>query len=617
MHSLLKLRSLFAVATAAALAAGCGGGGHDDDDESPAPAALLNNPDPLGGCSALAPLASALSSPGMQVAITSATLRSTATTDASGNYRPYCAVVGTINGGRVGNRVAGQTEAVATYAIAFQVNLPSTWNGNLFFAGGGGSNGSIPNTTGTVTNGEAVNPLLAGYATASTDTGHSNATNNDPANGGTAAFGLDNQARLDFGYNGIGLTKQLANKLIERYYGKAQTHSYFAGCSEGGREAMMVAQRFGSEFDGVVAGDPGSDLPKAWLAEAWDTQQFASAARAQNLFETTGPGAGTTPLLNAAIRPAQWTALQQAVLAQCDAADGLADGMTNKPCNFDLSRVTCGTAGAPAECLSSVQATALQRVMAGARNSAGTALYSDWPWDPGIGAPGWLAWKTGAYSTTGTNTAINVTLGGGAGPLIFTTPPTLGLGTANSLVQYQLNFNFDTDAPKISATSATYPVAPIDFMGTHSTDLSAFKARGGRMILYHGLADPVFSFKYTARWIDSLSGNSANGNPRDFVRLFGIPGMNHCSGGPATDNVPVFTALVNWLEKGQAPDRIVAQSSPAAPAAFGWALPAGATTRVRPLCPYPQYAHYIGATGTSAAALAAQNNPSSYVCTNP
>ena len=609
-----------AVAAVATLAA-CGGGGSSPSPAptpAPAPAALLGSPDELGGCAALAGLAADLSDTGRAVTITSATLSSSATADASGNYPHYCAVVGKINAGRVGYKAAGQTDAMSTYAIAFQVNLPSTWNGRLYFGGGGGSDGSVPNTTGTITAGEAVNPLLLGYATASNDSGHDNGANSDPNNAGTAAFGLDPQARVDFGYNAIGLTKQAANLLISRYYGKAQDHSYFVGCSEGGREAMMVAQRYGDEFDGVIAGDPGSDLPKAWLAEAWDTQQFAAAAASQGFYETTGPGAGTTPLLNAAFSPAQWAAVKGTIIAQCDAADGLADGMVNKPCTgFDSSVLACGAPNAPADCLSTAQLTALQNVMSGAKNSAGQPLYADWPWDPGIGEFGWTIWKTGFYSTTGVNGAINVTLGGGAGPLIFTTPPTEGLATANSLVQYQLNFNWDTDAPKISTTSGIYTTSAMDFMGTHSTDLSKFKANKGKLLLYHGRGDPVFSYNYTANWVDSLSTNSANGTVKDFVRLFGVPGMNHCSGGPATDTFPIFTAMVNWVEKGQAPDTIVAQSSTAAPATYGWTLPSGATTRVRPLCPHPQYARYIGPGGSSAAALAAQNNPSSYVCATP
>jgi Tannase and feruloyl esterase len=624
MTRLSNLRLLFALAVVGVAAVGCGGG---DDTPAPAPAptpappppppppaALLNNPDPASGCAALAPLASSLSATGMQVAITSATLKATATPDANGNYQPYCAVVGTINGGRQGTQLAGQTTAQTTYAIGFQVNLPSTWNGKLFFSGGGGTDGSIPPTTGAITNAETVNPLLLGYATASDDSGH-NASNNDNNNAGGAAFGLDQQARTDFGYNAIGRTKTLANGLISSYYAKAQTHSYFVGCSEGGREAMMVTQRLGDQFDGVVAGDPGSDLPKGWLAEAWNTQQFSAAAAAQGFFETSGPGAGTTPLMNAAVQPAQWTALQQAILGQCDAADGLVDGMVNKTCNFDPSVLACGAAGAPAACWLPAQMTALQKVIAGAKNTAGTSLYSDWLWDPGIGQAGWLVWNTGFYGTTGTNSAINVTLGGGAGPLVFTTPPTAGLATANSLVQFQLGFNWDTDVAKLTATTATYPEAPLDFMGTHSTDLSKFKANGGKMILYHGRGDPVFSFKYTAGWVDSLSTTPGNGTVQDFVRLFAVPGMNHCSGGPATDSFPAFTAMVNWVENGQAPDMLVAQSSTAAPALYGWTLPAGATTRVRPLCPYPQYARYIGASGNSAAALAQQNSPSSYVCT--
>lgn len=629
MENLARLKLLFGLSAAALAAAGCGGGsggGGDNHAAAPAPASapspapapppLFNADDEATGCASVASIAADLGASGMQVAITSATLKATSTADANGNYHAYCAVAGTINGGRAGTKVAGQTDAQTTYAIAFQVNLPSDWNGRLYFAGGGGSDGSVPNTTGTITNGEAVNPLLAGYATASDDSGHSNAVNSDPNNGGSAAFGLDNQARIDFGYNAIGLTKKVSNTLISRYYGKRQSYSYFAGCSEGGREAMMVSQRFGDEFDGVLAGDPGSDLPKAWLAEAWNTQQFAAASRAQGYFETTGPGAGVTPLLNASVTTAQWTALKAAVNAQCDAADGLQDGMVNKACtSFDPTPLTCGAPGAPADCWQPAQMTALKNVMAGAKNSAGQSLYSDWPWDPGIGEPGWLAWNTGQYSTTGANTAINVTLGGGAGPLIFLTPPTTGLATANSLVNFQLNFNWDTDAPKIFATGGSYTQSGYDFMGTHSTDLGTFKKHGGKLILYHGRADPVFSFNYTARWVDSLASVAANGTVKDFVRLFGVPGMNHCSGGPATDSFPAFSALVKWVENGTAPDMLVAQSSATAPTTYGWTLPAGATTRVRPLCPYPQYARYIGTTGTSAAALAQQNNPSSYVCT--
>ena len=337
----------------------------------------------------MATLASELSATGRKVSITSATLSTTTATDASGNPQSYCAVVGTINGGRAGFKAAGQTDAQTTYAIGFQINLPSTWNSRLFFSGGGGTDGSIPDTTGVITDGEAVNPLLSGYATVSDDSGHSDSVNSDPNNAGSSAFGLDPQARLDFGYNAIGQTKQLANQLIARYYGKKQDYAYFMGCSEGGREAMMVSQRFGDEFDGVVAGDPGSDLPKAWLAEAWDTQQFAAAAAAQGFFENGHGASAGTPLLSSAFTSTQWSAMQNAILAKCDADDGLVDGMINKACTFDVSTLACGTAGAPTapNCLSTAQVTAMQKVMGGPKDSAGDALYADWPWDVGIGAP--------------------------------------------------------------------------------------------------------------------------------------------------------------------------------------------------------------------------------------
>ena len=156
------------------------------------------------------------------MAITSATLSKTTATDASGNPRPIAPWSAPSTAAAPGFKVAGQTDAQTTYAIGFQINLPSTWNSRLFFSGGGGTDGSIPNTTGVITNGETVNPLLAGYATVSDDSGHSDSVNSDPNNAGSSAFGLDPQARLDFGYNAIGQTKQLANQLITRYYGKKQ-----------------------------------------------------------------------------------------------------------------------------------------------------------------------------------------------------------------------------------------------------------------------------------------------------------------------------------------------------------------------------------------------------------
>ena len=190
MGSHATLKVLIAGALSAAAVTGCGGGGSGFSlpiaaapAPAPAPAAppapapapaqppLLNNPDAAAGCAAVAALASELSATGRKVSVTSATLSKTTATDANGNPQTYCAVVGTINGGRAGSKAAGQTDAQTTYTIGFQINLPSTWNSRLFFSGGGGTDGSIPNTTGVITSAEAVNPLLSGYATVSDDSG--------------------------------------------------------------------------------------------------------------------------------------------------------------------------------------------------------------------------------------------------------------------------------------------------------------------------------------------------------------------------------------------------------------------------------------------------------------
>jgi feruloyl esterase len=189
------------------------------------------------------------------------------------------------------------------------------------------------------------------------------------------------------------------------------------------------------------------------------------------------------------------------------------------------------------------------------------------------------------------NSSINATLGSGAISAVFTTPPTPEPSSGAGPIEYLLNFNFDTDAAKIFAESGTFTKAAWDFMRADSTDLSAFNKHGGKLLITHGVSDPVFSVNDTISWVNEV--NKVNkGKASEFVRFFAVPGMTHCGGGPSTDRYDAFDALVTWVEKKSAPDTIIATTGPATP----W------PGRTRPLCAYPAYAHYKGAGSIEAAA---------------
>jgi Tannase and feruloyl esterase len=496
----------------------------------------------------------------------------------------HCEIIGAINE-RV-SPVDGQP-----YAIKFHLRLPTDWNGRFLFSGGGGTDGNL---------GAANGPQFQqGYAVVSTDGGHDNTVNTSDV-AGNSEFGFDPQARSDYGYNAHVQVAEMAQTIIKKFYGKTPRYSYFSGCSEGGREGLMFSQRFPDFFDGIVAGSPGMDLPKAAVAEAWDSQAFARAARAMTPFGN--------PDLASSFTNAELAIVGNAILGQCDADDGLVDGMVFNPyaCHFDPA--TLGPSGTSQ--LSDVQVTALRAVFGGAKNSRGQPLYAGWLWDPGIAAFGWRQWKIGpivpGFPIPG-NSAINVTLGGAALPFIFTTPPNsmtggtdlapgttittaspLGPGTAgfgDAFVPWVLGFNMDTDAPKIFARTKLYRESAMDFMGTSSTDYRKFGRRGNKLIVYSGQADPVFSTKYHVGWYHALiARNGGLYRTRQFARLFMVPGMNHCGGGPATSQFDAFTAMVNWVEQGNAPDSIVGT----APAGTPW------PGRTRPLCAYPKQARYVG-----------------------
>ena len=494
----------------------------------------------------------------------------------------HCELVGKLNE-RAG--VNGQR-----YAINFRLRLPTAWNGRFFFQGGGGSNGTIGNALGALQGQQPSVALALGYAVVSQDSGHDNATNNDPARGGTTTFGLDPQARLDFGYNSYDQVTQVSKALIKLFYGRAPEKSYFVGCSEGGREGMMLSQRFPEHFDGILACAPGFRLPRAAIAEAWDSQAFAGAARAANLVD-----ANNQPFLNKSFTDEDLALVARAALDACDSLDGLADGMiqdftgcTTAAVSPRLEPVTCRGPKTDA-CLSPAQVVALKTVFDGTRTSTGVMVYARWAWDIGIGGKtgpafnqGWRAWKLGAYGAPA-NSAINLTLGASALPHIFVTPPVATAAAGGAPAAFSFGLTIDEAFRALANTTDTYRESSWEFMRADSTDLAAFKARGGKLIIAQGVSDPVFSIIDTLDWwkdLDVVNGGRAS----EFVRLFAVPGMNHCAGGPSTDQFDAFGALVSWVETGSAPDRIVATARMTTP----W------PGRTRPLCAYPRQARYAG-----------------------
>ena len=575
VQSKIGLNAGLAFVAAVLLVAGCsgGGGGPQYTQTSQGCAALVN--------------ASGLPNP--TTVITSATMNPA--TAASGNtpaLPEHCEILGSMNK-RVSS-VDGKT-----YAINFHLRLPTSWNGRFYFMGGGGSNGNLGDALGTMGGGQSVNALSLDYAVISTDSGHDNVIDNNTNANGTAAFGLDPQARIDYGYNAYDQVTQLGKAMIAKYYGRPPDKSYFVGCSEGGREAMLMSQRFPTYFDGIVAGDPGFHLPNMGSsAPAFLIQTLAPLATAAGQVSTTG-----LPLVNKVFTDADIQLISNAVSAACDGLDGLVDGISNNlaACTDavvvpQLTALTC-TGAKTAACLTASQIAALKTVFAGPKNSQGQPLYVSTPWDIGIGGMNGTTFNAnfrnnwfGTYSSA-TNNLSKVSLSATVATAVYLTPPVPLpiVPNLDPIFNFAMNFNLDQDFSKIFATSGIYTQSAQQFAIADSTDLSAFKARGGKMLIYHGGSDPNFSVNDTINYYNSMN-TAMGGSASSFVKLFTVPGMNHCGGGPATSNFDMLTPLVAWVENGVAPTSITATAP--TPGFFGVA------SRTRPLCPYPQWAHYNG-----------------------
>lgn len=470
------------------------------------------------------------------------------------------------------------------YAIRFHVRLPEAWNGRMLFEGGGGTDGNLGAAVGMI-GFRAPPALVSGYAVVSDDSGHSNEINNNPAKGGMVSFGRDAQARADYGHAALKASYDAAQVVISRYYDKAPSRKYYVGCSKGGQEGLAFVERYPDSFDGVLVGAPGMSLPRAALGHPWVTQAVASVVGGKK-----GHSLPYTKLYDA-FGEGDFQLVRKAVLDACDGDDGLKDGIvgafsqcTVKKVDVQFKKLTC-KGGKTDSCLTKPQIAAIKKIIAGPHNSKGEALYVNFPWDGGIAGADWRGWNIGSQPKPGGagGPSLALAMGGATLATIFSTPPKVIEPGLQPAMDFLMAYDFDKDAPAIYATSADFPRSSWDDINARSPDIDAFRKHGGKLIVYHGVSDPIFSINDTIAWYREIEART-NGEAADTVRLFPVPGMNHCAGGPATDQFDGFGVLVNWVEKGKAPDRIVATANPGSP----W------PDRQRPLCPYPAIAQYDG-----------------------
>ena len=442
-------------------------------------------------------------------------------------------------------RVAATTKP----AVKFEVWLPlANWNGKFQGVGNGANAGSI-------VYGAMATALRRGYATASTDTGH--ATTN--ARDGAWAVGHP-ELVADFGYRAIHVTADNAKAIVQTFYGQRTSQSYFVSCSTGGRQALMEAQRFPDDYDGIVAGAPAANWTRfqtgghLWIALALnkDPESYLPASKLQ--------------------------LLGNAVNAACDTNDGIADGVLDDPrkCPFDPEVLMCRDGGDAATCLTPKQVRAVKDIWSGSRNRSGVVYPGYMPGAEAAG--GWAAYMSGTGPLTGNHweQAENVLK-----YLVFENPKwdfrTFDYDKDLAFAEAKLGKTFDAFDP----------------------DLTRFRQHGGKLLMYHGWNDPSISplntINYYERVVSFLRGTKspqqAQSEAQQFVRLFLVPGMLHCGGGPGPNSFDMLAALENWVERNRAPESVVASHSTN-----------GVQDRTRPLCVYPKVAVHTGRGSTDDAA---------------
>ena len=450
-------------------------------------------------------------------------------------------------------RVAGVITPTSDSEIKFEVWLPAAnWNGKFEGVGNGGFAGSI-------SYGGLAGAVARGYAAASTDTGHS---------GGNATWAPGHPEKVvDYGHRGIHEMTGKAKLVVKAFYGGGPKRSYFASCSNGGRQALMEAQRYPDDYDGIIAGAPANDFTGTLTLFAW------------NMRLTLGDPASYIPA-------AKLKAIEAAGLAACDARDGVTDGVLDDPskCRFDPKVIQCKGAESD-ECLTEKQVASLTSIYAGPRDAAGRQVAPGFLPGAETGPGGWTGWVTGDTPTTSQQ-------------FFFATQGFKYLVYGDPNWDYQ-KFDLERDGKQANERLAAT-------LNATNPDLTAFNARGGKLILYHGWNDAALPASNTINYYLNVIKTMGAPQAQGFVRLFMVPGMQHCSAGPGPDSFGQFVmadqsdpehdltlALERWVELGVAPSQVIATKRQGANAP---------PSRTRPLCAYPQVARYKGSGSQDEAA---------------
>lgn len=428
--------------------------------------------------------------------------------------------------------------------IKSEIWMPAlaSWNGRFLAVGGGGNSGAIIYSA-------MISGLAKGFATLSTDNGHQ---------GNDQIFAVGHPEKvIDFGHRAQAVTAIAGKALTKAFYEESAKKSYWLGCSQGGGKGMMQSQRYPENFDGIVAGSPVFDWVGSQFAAPWVT---VKGMRDASLF----------------VPRAKLPAIHNAVLAACDKDDGLIDGLLQQPqrCNFNPAAMACAAGTDSNSCLTPGQVTSMQRYFAPVTRPNGQKIYAAYP----HGSEGNSAWL-GATAPNGNWS--------GFWPNVVFENPTYSI-VASLNVDTDVDYNFAKNK-----LSAHYDAV--------STDLTQFKDRGGKLIIWHGYNDSSVSAYHTQDYVDSVTARFGASQSAEFMRTYFAPGVNHCGGGegPAPDDQSLLDTMVDWVEKGVAPTSVMATHR----------TPAGVVDRTMPLCPYPQVARYKGTGDVKDAA--------SFVCGAP
>jgi hypothetical protein len=430
--------------------------------------------------------------------------------------------------------------------ISFEVSLPDKWNGRFYMIGNGGHAGeSLEDPSRTS---QRTAALQNGFAVAQTNTGHD--SRKEPG----ASFVMSNpQKAIDYAYRAVHLTATTAKEITKAFYGRKVAKSYWNSCSNGGRQGLIEAQRFPDDFDGVIANAPWVSQTGFSIGALWNQRA----------------------LVEAPLTAVKMGLLAEKVMNKCDAIDGLKDGLIDDPrkCEFDAKRDVpiCAVGIDAPDCLTAAQASTINKIYQGPRDSQGRQLFPGFalssealvPTASGTEMSGWMNLIVPSANNT---KAADFNLADNTLRYLAHNPPKPDYD--------YLNFNFDTDVALFAEWSKKVDAT--------ETDLAKFRKRGGKLLMTYGWADAVLQPMMGVNYYEQALVTNGPKTP-DFFRLFMVPGMTHCSGGVGPSQIDTVTAIVNWVEKGKAPDVLQASR-----------VLKGNVVRTRPLCPYPQVARYAG-----------------------